>query len=233
MKKINRRTALKSITAAGAGIIASTVLTENIDAQTKPVSNPNFTSYKPQNFDFNGLKNIDSEMFEQHYNLYKGYVTNVNKSQTILSEMIAANRADSTEFSETRRRLGFEFAGVRLHEYYFGMIKPEGSPVNENLKTEISKVWGSWDLWIADITRTAMMRGIGWAILYRDIYTGGLQNFWISDHENGHPPGFKPIFVLDIWEHAYIKQFGAAGRKGYVEALLKNIDWSVIAQRLN
>jgi Fe-Mn family superoxide dismutase len=171
-------------------------------------------------------------MLEQQINLYKGYVTNVNKAQTAMSEMLALGKADTTELSETRRRLGFEYAGVRLHEFYFEMIKPGGSAVDGKLKAEISKVWGTWENWIADITRTAMMRGIGWAILYRDNFNGGLQNFWITDHENGHPPGFTPIFVLDIWEHAYIKQFGAAGRKGYVDALLKNVDWSVVSKRL-
>jgi Fe-Mn family superoxide dismutase len=119
-----------------------------------------------------------------------------------------------------------------LHEYYFGALKPDGSAVDDKLKTAVSGVWGSWDAWVTDITRTALMRGIGWAILYRDTLTGGLQNFWATDHENGHPPGFMPVFVLDVWEHAYIKQFGAAGRKTYVEALLKNVDWSVVAKRL-
>lgn len=232
MKNLNRRTAIKSIGAAGAGIIASANFL-NAEAQTKAAEKTNFKVYTAREFNFSDMKTLDREMLDQHNNLYKGYVTNVNKAQTAMSEMLAAGKADTTEFSETRRRLGFEYAGVRLHEFYFEMIKPEGSAVNEKLKTEVSKVWGNWDAWIADITRTAMMRGIGWAILYRDTFTGGLQNFWISDHENGHPPGFAPVFVLDIWEHAYIKQFGAAGRKGYVEMLLKNVDWSVVAKRLD
>lgn len=204
----------------------------DLAAQKAAANRPVFKLYEPKAFSFAGMKALDPEMLEHHVNLYKGYVINVNKAQTAMSEMAADGKADSTEFSETRRRLGFEYAGVRLHEFYFEMIKPEGSAVDAKLKTEVSKVWGSWENWIADITRTAMMRGIGWAILYRDPVTGGLQNFWINDHENGHPPAFETIFVLDIWEHAYIKQFGAAGRKGYVDALLKNVDWSVVAKRL-
>lgn len=234
--KLDRRSVLRSIVAGGAGVAVFGSLTQTSRAQPKPVEKRsalfNYGTYSARAFNFDQIKALDKEMLEQHLTLYKGYVTNVNKAQEAMSEMAEAGRADSTEFSETRRRLGFEYAGVRLHEFYFEMIKPEGSAVDAKLRTEVSKIWGSWDAWVADITRTAMMRGIGWAILYRDNMTGGLQNFWISDHENGHPPGFSPIFVLDIWEHAYIKQFGAAGRRGYVDALMKNVDWSVVAKRL-
>lgn len=232
-KNIDRRSAVKSLIVGSVGSLIAAGSTTDVSAQqTTSTNRPAFKTYQPRNFSFSGIKAIEPEMLEQHINLYKGYVTNVNKAQGAMADMLAAGKADTTEFSETRRRLGFEYAGVRLHEFYFEMIRREGSAVDAKLKTEVSKVWGSWDNWIADITRTAMMRGIGWAILYRDNMTGGLQNFWISDHENGHPPGFSPIFVLDIWEHAYIKQFGAAGRKGYVDALLKNVDWSVVAKRL-
>jgi Fe-Mn family superoxide dismutase len=232
MNTIDRRTAVKSLVVGGVGTLLAADSAADALAQTTAGNHPTYKSYEPRNFSFSGIKAIDPEMLEQHINLYKGYVTNVNKAQTAMSEMLALGKADTTELSETRRRLGFEYAGVRLHEFYFEMIKPGGSAVDGKLKAEISKVWGTWENWIADITRTAMMRGIGWAILYRDNFNGGLQNFWITDHENGHPPGFTPIFVLDIWEHAYIKQFGAAGRKGYVDALLKNVDWSVVSKRL-
>lgn len=232
-KNMDRRSAVKSLIVGSVGtLIAAGSATDVSAQQTISANRPTFKTYEPRNFSFSGIKAIEPEMLEQHINLYKGYVTNVNKAQTAMTDMLAAGKADTTEFSETRRRLGFEYSGIRLHEFYFEMIKPEGSAVDAKLKTEVSKVWGSWDNWIADITRTAMMRGIGWAILYRDPVTGGLQNFWISDHENGHPPAFDPIFVLDIWEHAYIKQFGAAGRRGYIEALLKNVDWSIVAKRL-
>lgn len=231
METLNRRELL-----AGLGASATLLATANASvaaASQNPPAAAKFKTYTAQTYSFDGLKGLDKDMLEQHHNLYKGYVTNVNKAQTQMAEMLAAGKGDAYEFAETRRRLGFEYAGMRLHEYYFGALKPDGSAVDEKLKTAVAGVWGSWDAWVADITRTALMRGIGWAILYRDtLGGGGLQNFWATDHENGHPPGFAPVFVLDVWEHAYIKQFGAAGRKAYVEALLKNVDWSVVAKRL-
>ncbi len=240
--KTSRREAISSLFTLGAGaVIAGSGLlkveaqdtnnSKTASQQTKPAGFK-FTNYTALTYNFDGLKGLDKEMLEQHYNLYKGYVNNTNKAQAVMMEMLEAGKADTTEFSEVRRRLGFEYAGMRLHEYYFGMLKPEGSPVDEKLKRAVSEFWGSWENWVADITRTAMMRGIGWAILYYDPVTKGLQNFWISDHENGNPPGFIPIFVLDVWEHAYVKQFGAGGRKAYIEALFKNVDWSKVAQRL-
>jgi Fe-Mn family superoxide dismutase len=232
--KTNRREAIASFLALGTSAIVAGSGLFNTEAQNNSTKNKtfNFNSYTALTYNFDGLKGLDKEMLEQHYALYKGYVNNVNKAQSAMAEMLEAGKADTTEFSEIRRRLGFEYAGMRLHEYYFGMLKPEGSPVDEKLKKAVSAFWGSWENWLGDITRTAMMRGIGWAILYYDTTTKSLQNFWISDHENGNPPGFMPIFVIDVWEHAYVKQFGAGGRKAYIDSLLKNVDWAIVAQRL-
>jgi len=188
--------------------------------------------YQPQIFNVDGLTGLNKDMLDEHITLYKGYVTNTNKLNTALSQLIKDNKAESPDFAEMRRRLGFEFNGMRLHEYYFGSMKPGGSAVDEKLKNAVSAVWGSWDTWLQDFVRTGMMRGIGWGILYQDNTNGFLQNFWVGDHENGHPAGFSPIFVMDVWEHAYIKQFGATGRKSYVEAFLKNVDWTSVGKRL-
>src|SRR3989344_9153830 len=178
----------------------------------------NFKEYQPQTFILDGYIGLEKEMLEQHYGLYKGYVTNANKAVAELKQMITLEKGDSYEASEVRRRFGFEYSGMRLHELYFGGIKPGGTPVNEEFKNAVAKVWGSFENWQADFIRTGLMRGIGWAILFQDPLTGSLQNFWISDHENGHPASFNPIVVMDVWEHAYVKQYGATGRKPYIEA---------------
>lgn len=174
MNTLNRRELLS----LGAGATLVTGL-EAVGFSAEPQTSPaavttKFKTYTAQTYSFDGLKGLDKDMLEQHHNLYKGYVTNVNKAQTQMAEMLAAGKGDAYEFAETRRRLGFEYAGMRLHEYYFGALKPEGSAVDEKLKTAVAGVWGSWDAWVADITRTALMRGIGWAILYRDTIYGFL-----------------------------------------------------------
>lgn len=188
--------------------------------------------YPLQTFVLDGYAGLDKEMLEQHYALYKGYVTNANKTISMLAQMIADEKADNYEVSEVRRRFGFEYNGMRLHEFYFGSMNPGGTTVNQMIKNAVSSAWGNWDIWMQDFIRTGMMRGIGWAILYQDPTNGALQNFWISDHENGHPAGFNPILVMDVWEHAYIKQYGAGGRKSYIESFFKNIDWDVVSKRL-
>lgn len=191
-----------------------------------------FAEYTAMSFNVAGMAGIEQEMLEQHLTLYKGYVTNANKANGALAQMLNDGKADSYEFSETRRRLGFEYSGMRLHEVYFAQMKAEGSAPDAKLSEAVAGTWGSWEAWTADIVRTGMMRGIGWAVLYKDPVNGALQNFYLIDHENAQPAGLKPVFALDIWEHAYVKQFGAGGRKTYIEAFLKNVDWSVVASRL-
>jgi Fe-Mn family superoxide dismutase len=229
-QKMNRREAINSILTAGTLLAASGA---EVFAQTETKgATVKFTEYTPKTFNLDGLAGLNKDMLDEHYGLYKGYVTNTNKLQTALAQMLAENKADTPEYAETRRRLGFEYDGIRLHEYYFGAMKPQGSAVPDKFKNAVAKFWGSFDAWQADFVRTGLMRGIGWAILYRDPLTGGLQNFWISDHEYGHPAGFQPILVMDVWEHAYIKQYGASGRKAYVEAFFKNLDWTIVNKQL-
>lgn len=225
---MNRREAIGSILTAGAIVAAADI--SGLAQTTAPTVK--FAEYAPKTFNFDNLAGLNKDMLEEHYALYKGYVTNTNKYQTAMAQMLAENKADSPEFMETRRRLGFEYDGIRLHEYYFGAMKPNGSEIPNKIKTAVAKIWGSYDVWQADFVRTGMMRGIGWAILYQDTMNGALQNFWISDHELGHPAGFKPVLVMDVWEHAYIKQYGAQGRKSYVDAFFKNLNWEIVARQL-
>lgn len=197
-------------------------------AKFKPVE------YKAQTWMFDNFAGLSKDMLEQHYKLYTGYVTNTNKANAELAAMLAEDKADTYDYAEIRRRLGFEYNGMRLHEYYFGAMKPGGSGVDEKLKSAVMAVWGSWEAWMADFIRTGLMRGIGWAILYQDpMNPMALSHHWIGDHELFHPAGFTPILVMDVWEHAYIKDYGASGRKGYVDAWLKNIDWGVVGKRLS
>src|SRR3990167_3426774 len=86
----------------------------------------------------------------------------------------------------------------------------------------------SFDAWLNDFKKTGMMRGIGWTILYHDPGTGNLWNAWVSDHEVGHLAGLPIILAMDVWEHAYAIDFLPTGRKEYIEAFFKNLNWDVI-----
>jgi superoxide dismutase, Fe-Mn family len=190
--------------------------------------------YDTKTFDLANLEGISGPQLEAHYALYKGYVTNTNILNDKVAALLTAGQTGTPEHAELRRRFAFEYDGMRLHEYYFGNMAPNGGalPVSSRLYQALVEAFGSYEAWEADFKATGLMRGIGWAILYQDPTNGRLQNFWISDHEVGHPAGFTPILVMDVWEHAYTVDYKPTERKLYVDAFFKNINWSVAESRL-
>ena len=122
--------------------------------------------------------------------------------------------------------------GLVLHEYYFANLA-SGSKLSpgSDLASDVGAAWGSAGAWREDFAKTGAMRGVGWAILYHDPATGALLNCWISSHEQGHPAGFHPILVLDVFEHAFMVDYGASGRAEYITAFLENVNWEVVEQR--
>lgn len=177
-----------------------------------------------------GLDGISQEQLDAHYKLYNGYVTNVNK----LFENLDKLPIGSQEWNEVKRRFGFEINGVVLHELYFGNMKPNGGelPDGSRLMAAINDSYGSYDKWLEDFKTTGKMRGIGWVITYQCSCTGRLFNTWVSDHENGHPAGFKPILVMDVWEHAFTVDYAPTAKGSYIDAFFKNIDWAAAESRL-
>ncbi len=196
--------------------------------QTKPFEPKTFPQLK-------GLEGISDKTIEEHMKLYTGYVNNTKTLMEKIGEMIASGQVGTPEYAELKRRWGFEVNGVVLHELYFGNMKPNGGSLDANSKLGkvIVENFGSIEKWEADFKATGMMRGIGWAILYKCSCTGKLANFWVSDHENGHPAGFTPLLVMDVWEHAYAVDYQPTGRKSYVDAFFKNIDWQAAESRLS
>jgi Fe-Mn family superoxide dismutase len=179
-----------------------------------------------------GLPGLSKELLGEHLALYKGYVARTN---ALLKDLLAAEKgaAASTAVQESRRRLGFEFSGMRLHELYFSALQAKAAapaPAHP-LQEAIAAGWGSFDAWWAAFKTTATMTGIGWAALVKDPLTGRLMNAWFQDHENAIPVGTVPILVVDVWEHAYVKDYGATARAKYVDAIRPLIDWGVVEKR--
>ena len=174
------------------------------------------------------LKGISAKQIEQHWQLYEGYVKNTNE---LLEELTHA-RAGSRHWAELKRRLGFEFNGMVLHEYYFGNLAAGAAPSPRGpLAAALAETWGCVLAWSDDFATTAAMRGIGWVILYHDPLGGHLFNWWISDHEVNHPAGLRPILVLDVFEHAWMVDYAASEKARYVEAFLENVNWEVAERR--
>jgi len=176
-----------------------------------------------------GLTGISKEQIEQHWELYEAYVKNTNE----LLEELDKTAIDSRHWGELKRRLGFEFDGMVLHEYYFGNLAPSASLGPKSpFARAVADQWGSESAWREDFAATAAMRGIGWVILYHDPTGYRLFNWWISDHEVNHPAGLSPILVLDVFEHAWMVDYAAGEKKKYVEAFFENVNWPVVEQRL-
>ncbi len=177
-----------------------------------------------------GMEGFSETLLKNHFTLYQGYVNNTNKLQELLSSK--TKDAANPEYAELKRRFGFEFNGMRLHEYYFENLGGKASLDKAGvLSKKLADSYGSYEAWEQDFRATGAMRGIGWAILYQDDVSGGLFNQWINEHEVGHLAGCKPILVMDVFEHAFITDYGLK-RADYIESFFKNINWEVAQSRL-
>ncbi len=196
-------------------------------------------SYKPKEFNLSGLKGISDETLEMHFKLYEGYVKETNNLTEKISKFISDGKVDQEEmpaYSELTRRLGFEYNGMVLHEYYFENMKKGGGSGDSSKTTKFAKAaessFGSYEIWKADFVGIGKMRGVGWAITYKNPGNGRLSNHWITLHETGNVAGFDPILVMDVWEHAYLLDYKPAERPKYIEAFFSNIDWDAVEKRL-
>ena len=191
--------------------------------------------YAAKEFNLAGLNGISDKTLELHFGLYKGYVTNTNTLNQQISDLLSSGQAGSPAFSEITRRLGFEYNGMRLHEYYFSNMTPSGNTnpaTGSAIEQAIIDSFGSFDTWKTDFTKVGAMRGVGWAITYQDPFTKRLSNHWVTLHEDGNPAGFTPILVMDAWEHAFLLDYKPAERSKYIEAFFTNINWKAVEDRL-
>jgi len=192
-------------------------------------------SYTPKKFDLAGLQGISDNTLQVHFGLYEGYVKNTNLLNEQIHEIVAAGKAAGADphFAELTRRLGFEYNGMRLHEYYFGnMTKSAGGSPSGALADVLGSSFGDFETWKKDFMATGGMRGVGWAIAYQDPWTGRISNHWVTLHEDGNVAGFAPILVMDAWEHAFLLDYKPSERAKYIEAFFANIDWNAVESRL-
>ena len=196
-------------------------------------------TYKAQQFDLSGLNGISDQTLEMHFKLYEGYVTNTNTLTEKIAAFLADGKVDQEEmpaYSELTRRLGFEYNGMVLHEYYFGNMKKGSTTTDPDAGSSFRKLaeasFGSYEIWKADFMSVGKMRGVGWAVCNQDPVSQSLSNHWITLHEVGNVAGFVPALVMDVWEHAYLLDYKPADRPKYIEAFFSNIDWATVEGRM-
>ena len=179
-----------------------------------------------------GLPVFSETLLKNHFTLYQGYVTNTNKLLETLDAMLKDGKAGTPEYAELKRRLGWEFNGMRLHELYFGNLGGR-APLDpaSKLGRRLIEQFGDLESWEKEFRATAAMRGIGWTVLYEDTTNGRLVNFWINEHDTGHPAGCAPLLVLDVFEHAFLTDYQLK-RADYIEAFMKAVDWTAAGLRL-
>lgn len=190
-------------------------------------------TYTEKKFSIGNLNGISTKTIEEHLKLYSGYVKNTNLIIEKIAELGADAEKNALSISEAQRRFGFEFDGMRNHEYYFEQFEGEAKALSDDseLGKAIATEWGSFDAWMARFKTLAMTRGVGWAILYKDETNGRLLNTWVEEQHLGHLTGLKVILALDMWEHSYMLDYVPSEKKKYVEAFFANLNGEVVEKR--
>ncbi len=194
--------------------------------------------YSPRDFSkVKGLTGLSDAQIAEHLKLYEGYVKRTNALTEKLQGMCNDGKASGADpvFAELTRRLGFEYNGMVLHEYYFGNLRPGAQaepPSGGKLRKAMETSFGKYGTWLTDFRSIATMPGVGWVVLYQDPANGWLSNHWITLHNDGNPAGFRPILAMDAWEHAFMRDYQATERAKYVDAFFKNVDWEAAEKRL-
>ncbi len=181
-----------------------------------------------------GAEGFSNQLLTNHFTLYNGYVTNTNKLMEEFAELEKQGKAATPQYAELKRRFGWEFDGMRLHELYFGNMVKGGLALDKSSKlcAKIAEDFGSFENWEKLFKAVGAMRGIGWTALYYDAAGNQLLNTWIGEHDGGHLAAAAPILIMDVFEHAFMIDYGLK-RADYIEAFFKAIDWTAAQKRFD
>lgn len=178
-----------------------------------------------------GLPGFSDALLNNHFTLYEGYVKNTNTLIEKLDKLAGEGAFGTPEYNEMKRRFGWEYNGMYLHELYFGNMKNGGVALDamDELAAAIVDRFGSLEGWTSDFKATGAMRGIGWTALVKTA-DGSLANIWIGEHDEGVLAGSKILLIMDVFEHAFMLDYGLK-RVDYINAFWDAIDWSVAEDR--
>lgn len=195
-------------------------------------------TYPTKTFNLPVLTGLSEKQIKVHLGLYEGYVKNVNLILETLKGYAAygdkATEGDKLAIAELRRRFGFEFDGMRMHEYYFSQFE-QGSTLLKTggaLENAVKEKYGEKSL-ETHIREVGGSRGIGWVVVYADTVANTIHTVFVNDHELGQLAGLPILLALDMWEHAYMVDYVPAEKKNYVDAFFANLNWSVVEKRFD
>lgn len=190
-------------------------------------------TYEARKFAIPDLQGISKKSVEEHLALYEGYVKNFNAITALTGELMKDSEKNAHAISELMRRRSFEFGGMRLHEHYFAQFEGGAQPLDagSSVGTAIAAQYGNPDYAIAEVKHVAMMRGPGWSLLYWDPEAKQFLVGFTGEQHQGHFATLPIVLALDVWEHAYLLDYGALGKGKYVEAFFQNLNWGAVDKR--
>ena len=190
-------------------------------------------TYTEQKFNIPELEGISSRTIKEHLGLYSGYVKHVNLIHEKIEELKKDPEANAYALAEIQRRLGFEFGGMRNHEYYFSQFEGGAKDIPDgSFKSMVEKQFDSTDNFVTHFRGIAMTRGVGWAMCYIDRKYDHLVCTWVDEQHLGLLSDLDIVLGLDMWEHSYMLDYAPSEKKKYVDAFFKNLNWEVVAERI-
>ena len=232
-----------TITAGGVGLALTNVPTieavnANVEQQTAASSAQAQTRAfrgqhqpRPLTFDPAKLRGLSEKLIRSHWeNNYGGAVKALNAVEQRLDAVLREKDLPPYMYGDLKREELLRTGSVVLHEYYFGNLGGDGRA--GGIALDLIKQWfGSYEQWEAEFKKTgnALGGGSGWVIFAYNLHTGEVHNYWAWDHMHNAPTSY-PLLVLDMYEHAYQMDYGAAAAK-YVDAFMQNVNWEEVNRR--
>lgn len=193
-------------------------------------------TFTERKFNIGELNGISAKTIEEHLKLYAGYVKHANLIIDKIAELSPDPETatkNAYTIGELRRRFGFEFDGMRNHEYYFEQLEGGKKDASGKYLEQITKDFGSFQAMSDQFKTLVMTRGIGWAMMYYDQTTEKLLLAWIDEQHLGQLTGLKVVLALDMWEHSYMLDYVPSEKAKYVEAFFNNLNGEVIEKRFD
>ncbi len=231
---ISRRKAIETMMASSAGLTLTGLAEAQTPPQTPPTAAKAFAGQrqpKPLPFDPAKLRGLSEKLIRSHYdNNYMGSVKALNVVEQRLAAMTNEKDLPAYIYGDVKREELIRTGSVVMHDHYFGNLGGDGQPGGSVLFA-IRQAWNSYEQWEAEFKRTgnALAGGSGWVTLSYNFHTGELHNYWAWDHMH-NPPASVPLLVLDMYEHAFHMDYGAAAAK-YVDAFMQNVNWEEVNRR--
>ncbi|MEJ7849691.1 MAG: Fe-Mn family superoxide dismutase [Pyrinomonadaceae bacterium] len=231
MDKLSRRDAITGMLATGTTILTAT---SDSSPQTETVANAFRGQHQPKPLPFNPskLNGISEKVIKSHWeNNYGGSVKALNAVERRLAAMMKEKDLPAYIYGDLKREELIRTGSVVLHEQYFANLGGNGKADGNALKL-IEQWFGNYGNWEAEFKKTAssLSGGSGWTFLAYNQHTKELHNYWSYDHAH-NPPFSVPLLVLDMYEHSYHMDYGAAAAK-YIDAFMLSVNWEEVNRRV-